>query len=75
MKNNTISVNHQLCYKNVDGTGCKFYITTPKTDKANRIIPITDAVHDAFIELKKLNLMLGKTSQMIVDGYSGFCIP
>ncbi len=73
LKNNTISVNHQLCYKNVDGTGCKFYITTPKTDAGNRVIPMTDAVHKAFTELKKLNLMLGKSSQMVVDGYSGFC--
>lgn len=73
IQNRKISVNHQLIYKNVDGTGCKFYISTPKTDAGVRTIPMTDAVHDAFIELKKLNMMLGKSSQVIIDGYSGFC--
>lgn len=73
LQNRKISVNHQLIYKNVDGTGCKFYISTPKTDAGKRIIPMTDAVHDAFIELKKNNMMLGKSSQVIIDGYSGFC--
>ena len=72
LENNTISINHQLIYKNVDGTGCKFYITTPKTDAGAREVPMTEAVHKAFIELKKQHLLLGVTSRANIDGYSNF---
>lgn len=71
MKNRTINVNHQLVYKNF-GDGCKFHISEPKTDAGKRIIPMTDAVHRAFVEVRKQNLILGRRSDAEVDGYSNF---
>ncbi len=71
MKNRTISVNHQLIYKNF-GDGCKFHVSEPKTDAGKRTIPMTEAVHRAFVELRKQNLKLGRRSDAEVDGYSNF---
>ena len=71
MKNRTISVNHQLIYKNF-GDGCKFHVSEPKTDAGKRTIPMTEAVHRAFVELRKQNLILGRRSDAEVDGYSNF---
>ena len=69
MKNRTISVNHQLIYKNF-GDGCKFHVSEPKTDAGKRTIPMTETVHRAFVELRKQNLILGRRSDAEVDGYS-----
>ena len=71
MKNRTISVNHQLIYKNF-GDGCKFHVSEPKTDAGKRTIPMTETVHRAFVELRKQNLILGRRSDAEVDGYSNF---
>lgn len=71
MKNRTISVNHQLIYKNL-GDGCKFHVSEPKTDAGKRTIPMTETVHRAFVELRKQNLKLGRRSDAEVDGYSNF---
>mgnify|MGYP001049574778 CR=1 FL=1 len=71
MKKRTISVNHQLIYKNF-GDGCKFHVSEPKTDAGKRIIPMTETVHRAFVELRKQNLVLGRRSDAEVDGYSNF---
>ena len=45
-----ISVNHNLVYARWDGDGGKetFHITTPKTEKGTRIIPMMDEVYEAF---------------------------
>ena len=71
MKNRTISINHQLIYKNL-GDGCKFHINKPKTDAGERILPMTESVYKGFMELKKQNLALGRRSNVEVDGYSNF---
>ena len=71
MKNRTISVNNQLIYKNF-GDGCKFHVSEPKTDAGKRTVPMTEAVHRAFVELRKQNLILGRRSDAEVDGYSNF---
>lgn len=71
MKNRTISVNHQLVYKNF-GDGCKFHISEPKTEAGKRNIPMTDSVYKAFIELRKQNMILGRRSDAEVEGYSNF---
>lgn len=71
MKDRTINVDHQLIYKNL-GDGCKFHISGPKTDAGKRIIPMTDAVHRAFVELRKQDLILGRRSDAEVDGYRDF---
>ena len=44
-----ISVNHSLVYARWDGDGGKetFHVTTPKTEKGTRIIPMMDEVYEA----------------------------
>ena len=71
MKKRIINVNHQLIYKNY-GDGCKFHISKPKTEAGCRTIPMTQAVYDAFLEIKKTNMLLGKRCMMNVEGYDNF---
>lgn len=70
-KDKTVSVNHQLIYKNY-GDGCRFHISTPKTNSGIRMIPMTQSVCKAFEEQRKLNFMIGKDRDTEVDGYRGF---
>lgn len=67
----TLSVNHQLIYKNY-GDGCKFHISSPKTQAGIRNIPLTEKVIKAFTEQKKLNFALGRCCEEEIDGYSDF---
>lgn len=69
--NKTISINHQLIYKNY-GDGCKFHISSPKTDAGNRTIPLTENVINAFKEQRKLNFMLGRHCLENIEGYDNF---
>ena len=71
LKNRTISINHQLIYKNF-GDGCKFHVSEPETDAGKRTIPMTEMVHRAFVELRKQDLIPGRRSDAEVDGYSNF---
>ncbi|WP_233511534.1 tyrosine-type recombinase/integrase [Absiella sp. AM10-20] len=71
IKAKTVNVDHQLIYKNL-GDGCKFHISTPKTESGIRIIPMTQEVAKAFEEQRKINFMLAKDKSIEVDGYSGF---
>lgn len=66
-----LNVDHQLIYKNY-GDGCRFHISTPKTDSGIRVIPMTQEVQKAFEEQRKINFMLAKDKSFEVDGYSGF---
>ena len=66
-----LNVDHQLIYKNY-GDGCRFHISTPKTDSGIRVIPMTQEVQKAFEEQRKINFMLAKDKSVEVDGYSGF---
>lgn len=67
----TVCIDHQLTYKN-HGDGCKFHVSTPKTNAGIRTIPMTHAVCTAFEEQRKLNFMLGKDRGIEVDGLKGF---
>ena len=58
MKGRTVNINHQLSYEKVNGRAA-YYITTPKTESGNRVLPMTDQVYRAFAEQKKLNRTLG----------------
>ncbi|MBO5459311.1 MAG: site-specific integrase [Lachnospira sp.] len=71
MKKKTISVNHQLTYRNY-GDGCKFHICPPKTDSGVRVIPMTGVVKAAFEKQRELNFMLGIDRDFTVDDYKGF---
>lgn len=66
-----LNVDHQLIYKNL-GDGCRFHISTPKTDSGIQVIPMTQEVQKAFEEQRKINFMLAKDKSIEVDGYSGF---
>lgn len=70
-KAKTVNIDHQLIYKNL-GEGCRFYISTPKTDSGIRTIPMTQEVRKAFEEQRKINFMLGKGKDVEIDGYKGF---
>ncbi len=71
MKARTLTVDHQLVYKNL-GDGCAFHIYSPKTEAGVRVIPMIKAVQKAFEEQRKINFMLAQDKTMEVDGYSGF---
>ena len=67
----TLSVNHQLIYKNY-GDGCKFHISSPKTQAGIRMIPLTDRVMKVLSEQRKQNFLLGRHCNEEIDGYSDF---
>jgi integrase len=69
IKAKTVNVDHQLIYKNL-GDGCKFHISTPKTESGIRIIPMTQEVAKAFEEQRKINFMLAKDKSIEVDAYN-----
>lgn len=71
MAEKELSINHQLIYKDL-GDGYKFRASTPKTKAGIRIIPLTETVHRAFAEQRKINFMLGRHSIEEIDGYSDF---
>jgi integrase len=66
-----ISVTKQLVYKNV-GNGCKFFIETPKTETSTRVVPFNDDVYKAFLEHRKLSMILNRFCKTEIDGYSDF---
>ncbi|MBQ4058985.1 MAG: tyrosine-type recombinase/integrase [Lachnospiraceae bacterium] len=71
MKKKIINVDHQLIYKNL-GDGCKFHITTPKTEAGVRIIPMLDNVRKALEEQRKLNFLLARNRDFEIEGYTDF---
>lgn len=70
-KRGTISINHNLIYRVQDDGKCEFHITTPKTEKGKRTIPMLDDVRKALLKEKELELSNGK-SKVEIDGYSNF---
>jgi integrase len=66
-----LSVTKQLVYKNV-GNGCKFFIETPKTETSTRKVPFNDDVYKAFLEHRKLSMILNRFCKTEIDGYSDF---
>lgn len=71
MRNRTIDVNHQITYTDL-GDGYKFHILSPKTEAGKRVIPMTETVYQAFVELKKMYVALGYRCSATVDGYTDF---
>lgn len=67
----TISINHSMVYRNIDGEGSKRHISTPKTLAGTRTIPMLQEVYDAFLEEYQLQSITG-FCRALVDGYSGF---
>ena len=71
LKNRKIHIEHQLNYEKIDGK-MQRYISEPKTESGKRIIGLTNQVYHAFIEHKKLDMMLGRRSSQEIDGYKNF---
>lgn len=71
VKNGKISVNHNLIYRQQDNGKCEMHITTPKTQKGIREIPIIDDVAQALNEERKKQMQNGLNTTEI-DGYRGF---
>lgn len=71
MKEGTISINHNLIYRLQDNGVCEFHITTPKTEKGKRTIPMLDDVKRALLQEKR-NQMQSGYSDYSVDGYTNF---
>lgn len=69
-KNKVISINHSLVYRKVNGVS-KFMITTPKTKKGIREIPLFDEVFEALQREYQVQKCLGFNNANI-DGFSGF---
>ena len=69
---NIITIDHSLIYRQQeDGSGCKFKISTPKTDAGTRIIPMLSEVREALLAERMKQMQIG-FNQTVIDGYSGF---
>lgn len=67
----TISINHNLIYRQQEDGTCAMHITTPKTSSGRRTIPMLDEVYRALLQEKEMQMIIGFNTAEI-DGYSGF---
>ena len=70
-KNGTISINHNLIYRQQEGGRMELHITTPKTSAGCRTIPMLDEVRKALYQQRLMQFQTGHKS-VTVDGYTGF---
>lgn len=70
-KNDTISINHNLIYRQNDDGVCEMHITTPKTEAGKRTIPMLPEVKRAFITERKRQMEQGIRT-CTIDGYTNF---
>lgn len=70
-KNNTISINHNLIYRQQENGHMELHITTPKTVAGCRTIPMLTEVKSALCEERRRQFCRGCKS-VTVDGYTGF---
>ncbi len=68
----TISINHNLIYRQQNSGKCEYHITTPKTHAGIREIPMMEDVRKAFIQVRMDQLRTGTHCTSEIDGYSGF---
>lgn len=71
LKKKELYITCQLVYKNY-GDGCKFHLTTPKTDAGIWTFPMNDVVCKAFEAQRRLNFMQGIPRDVEVEGRSGY---
>lgn len=69
--NSTISINHNLIYRQQDNGHMELHITTPKTSAGCRTIPMMAEVKKALLEEKVKQFKEGSRS-VTVDGYTDF---
>lgn len=70
-ENRTISINHNLIYRQQDDGKCEMHITTPKTAAGCRTIPMLAEVRKALLQERKRQLKKGGSTAEI-DGYTDF---
>lgn len=70
-ENNTISVNHSLGYRPIDGHA-EFYITVPKTHKGLRTIPMIPAVSEQLLALYEKKDCTYATPSPALNGHYDF---
>lgn len=70
-KNKAISINHAAIYRVMENGKSEFHISTPKTEAGVRVIPMLDAVEQAFRDEYETQKETGFNVQ-VVDGMSGF---
>ena len=70
-KNGTISINHNLIYRQQESGEMALHITTPKTNAGCRTIPMLEDVRKALFQQKAMQLQHGG-SKAVIDGYTGF---
>ena len=70
-KNDTISINHNLIYRQNDDGVCEMHVTTPKTEAGKRTIPMLPEVKQAFITERKRQMEQGIRT-CTIDGYTNF---
>lgn len=70
-ENNTISINHNLIYRQQDNGKCEMHITTPKTSAGCRTIPMLNEVRKALLQERREQMQKGY-NEAVIDGYSGF---
>lgn len=67
----TISINHNLIYRQQEDGTCAMHITTPKTSSGCRTIPMLDEVYRALLQEKEMQMII-RFNTAEIDGYSGF---
>lgn len=67
----TISINHNLIYRQQDNGICEMHITTPKTAAGCRTVPMLREVRKALLQEKQKQMQEGFNTTEI-DGYNGF---
>ena len=72
LSENTISVNHNLIYRVIDGKA-GFHITTPKTESGTRIIPILypEVAEQLRLQIKTIDALY-PDDQLVLGGVHGF---
>lgn len=75
-KNRTISINHNLIYRQNEDGKCSFSITTPKTKSGTRTIPMLNDVYNALNQERMYQMKNGWCIDEIADEkgklYNGF---
>lgn len=70
-ENRTISINHNLVYRQQDNGNCEMHVTTPKTAAGCRTVPMLKEVRTALLQERKRQMKEGG-SKAEIDGYTDF---
>lgn len=70
-ENRTISVNHNLIYRQQEDGHMELHVTTPKTSAGRRTVPMMEEVKKALLQ-EKMAQFGHERKNIEIDGYSGF---